>query len=107
MHLLFHCPSNKNIWSTWNAFPTVCNLFNQNHAATNIIFQTLQVLPSEDAALFCCIILSIWKQRNRKIWSEVTDVQGFVFYRAKTLLENWKTSKDIYMEMWLIATASK
>jgi hypothetical protein len=54
----------------WNAFPMVCNLFNQNHVASNIIFQTLQVLPSEDAALFYCII---WKQRNNKIWSEVTD----------------------------------
>jgi hypothetical protein len=43
IHLLFHCPSNKNIWSMWNAFPMVCNLFNQNHAASNIIFQMLTI----------------------------------------------------------------
>jgi len=40
---------------------------------------------------FVVLFLSIWKQRNNKIRSEVTDVHGFVFYRAKTLLENWKT----------------
>ncbi|XP_039687037.1 uncharacterized protein [Medicago truncatula] len=38
---------------------------------------------------------TIWKERNNKIWKEVTDAHGYVFDRAKTLLEDWKSAKSI------------
>jgi hypothetical protein len=77
----------------WHAFPAISNLFFQSQEASGVIFQSLQVLNIDDAAMFCCIIWSIWKQRNNKIWKEVIDAQTFVFDRAKVLLEDWKSAK--------------
>jgi len=93
MHLLFRCASSVNIWNLWNAYPAVSNLFFQSQDTNVIIFQSLQVLNIDDAAMFCCIIWSIWKQRNNKIWKEVIDAQTFVFDRVKVLLEDWKDAK--------------
>jgi hypothetical protein len=62
--------------------------------SAGIIFNILQVLDGGDAALFCCLLWSIWKQRNNKIWNEVIDAQCFVFERAKTLLQDWLAAKD-------------
>ena len=79
VHLLFRCPGSRNIWSMWNAFSAVSHIFDQYQNIKDIIFETLKVLSDGDESLFGCIIWSIWKQRNNKIWKEVTDAQGFVF----------------------------
>jgi hypothetical protein len=94
VHLLFRCPGSRNIWSMWSPSYSVSHLFDQHQDVKDIIFRTLQVLSCDDASMFGCIIC-IWKQRNNKIWKEVTDAQGYVFDRAKTLLEDWKSAKSI------------
>jgi len=58
-HLLFMFPSSCNIWSMWNVYPSIGNLYNQNQDVSGIIFKILQVLSSEDAALFCTILYNI------------------------------------------------
>ena len=95
MHLLFKCAGSKNIWSMWNAYYSVNHILDGYKDIKEVIFKTLKVLQHEDASLFDCIIWSIWKQRNNKIWKEVIDVQGFVFDRAKSLLEDWKAARSI------------
>ena len=95
MHLLFKCAGSRNIWSMWNAYYFVNHILDGYQDIKEVIFKTLQVLQHEDASLFGCIIWSIWKQRNNKIWKEVTDAQGFVFDRAKSLLEDWKVARSI------------
>jgi len=95
MHLLFKCAGSINIWSMWNAYYSVNHILDGYQDIKEVIFKTLQVLQQEDASLFGCIIWSIWKQRNNKIWKEVTDAQGYVFYRAKSLLEYWKAARSI------------
>jgi len=55
----------------------------------------LQVLAADGVALFGCLLWSIWKQRNNKIWNDITDAQSYVFDRAKTMLEDWKTTRSI------------
>jgi len=95
LRLLFQCSSSIHIWNRWDAFPSVSAFFIQNQDARGVIFSSLQVLASDDAALFCCILWSIWKQHNNKIWNEVTDAQAFVFDRAKALLQDWKSAKLI------------
>lgn len=62
------------------------NVINQGQDSVGIIFNILQVLDGGDAALFCCLLWSIWKQRNNKIRNEVIDAQCFVFECAKALL---------------------
>ena len=95
LHLLFRCPGSRNIWSMWNVFSVVSHIFDQYQNIKDIIFETIKVLSNGDESLFGCIIWSIWKQRNNKIWKEVTDAQGFVFDRAKTLLQDWTSAKMI------------
>jgi ribonuclease HI len=95
LHLLFRCQSSMNVWDRWSAFPTVSNIFTQNQDVSSIIFMCLQLLTSDEAALFCYVIWSIWKQRNNKIWNGVTDPQAFVFDRAKSMLEDWKIARAI------------
>jgi len=58
----------------WNANANPCNLINQGHDNVGPIFQMLQVLTLEDAELFYCVLWSIWKQWNNKIWNDVVDV---------------------------------
>jgi len=93
-YLLFKSLGNINIWR-WNAYYFVNHILDGYHDIKEVIFKTLQVVQHEDASLFGCIIWSIWKQRNNKIWKEVTDAQSFVFYRAKSLLEDWKAARSI------------
>ncbi|KEH39570.1 hypothetical protein MTR_2g102247 [Medicago truncatula] len=92
---MFQCSSSMHIRNKWDVFPSVSVFFSQNQDARGVIFSSLQVLTSDDAALFCCILWSIWKQRNNKIWNGVTDAQTFVFDRAKALLQDWKSTKLI------------
>ncbi|XP_024632220.1 uncharacterized protein [Medicago truncatula] len=93
-HLFFKCPSSSNIWTMFDAFQSMSGVINQGQDSAGNIFNMLQVLNAGDAALFCCTLWSIWKQRNNKVWNELTDAQRFVFDRAKTLLDDWKTAKD-------------
>jgi len=76
------------------AFQSMSGVINQGQDSARIVFNMLQVLNGGDAALFCCTLWSIWKQRNNKVWNEVIDTQRFVFERAKTLPDDWKTTKD-------------
>jgi hypothetical protein len=38
-----------------------------------VVFHILQQLSKNDAALFACILWSIWKQHNNQIWNNVID----------------------------------
>jgi ribonuclease HI len=60
-----------------------------NYAASDLIFDLLQQLANEDASLVACVIWSIWKQRNNRIWNNVIDAQNFVFSRAAPLINDW------------------
>ena len=96
VHMLFNCVGIRNIWSMWSAFTSIIHILDGDHDSKDIVFKILQVLPHEDASLFGCVIWSIWKQRKNKIWKEVTDAQGFVFDRAKTLLADWKAARYVH-----------
>jgi hypothetical protein len=63
-------------------------------SCSNCIFQVLQTLSCENAALFACILWSIWKQRNNKVWNDIVDAQCFVLERASSLLYDWKAAKN-------------
>ncbi|MCI15681.1 cytochrome P450, partial [Trifolium medium] len=63
---------------------------NSDDDAQSIIFRILKKLSKNDAAMFACILWSIWKQRNNQIWNNVTDAQSFVFSRAATMLHDWR-----------------
>jgi hypothetical protein len=43
----------------------------------------------EDATLFGCVLWSIWKQRNNKLWNGVVDTQTYVVNQVKTMLYEW------------------
>jgi len=66
--------------------------FRQNLNYSNTIFRILQELSSGDSSLIACILWSIWKQHNNKVWEVVSDVQCFVVERAKSLLFDWESS---------------
>ena len=42
-------------------------LLQQYMDSENIIFKALHDLSKDDASLFCCVLWSIWKQRNNKV----------------------------------------
>ncbi|XP_024632826.1 uncharacterized protein [Medicago truncatula] len=52
------------------------------------------MLNGDEAALFCCILWSIWKQRNNKVWNGVIEAQVVVLERAKVLLQDWRAAKS-------------
>ena len=94
LHLFFRCLGSCNIWSMCESSTTINNVISQGHDSAGIIFQLLHLLNGDDAALLCCIIWSIWKQQNNKIWNDVTDAQMFVLERARTLLQDWRAAKS-------------
>ncbi|MCH92589.1 cytochrome P450, partial [Trifolium medium] len=57
---------------------------------SELIFAVLQRLNVDEAALMVCIIWSIWKQRNNRVWNDVTDTQSVVFSRVVTTLNDWR-----------------
>ena len=93
LHLFFCCSSSCNVWNMWESYSKICNILSQETSSAAIIFQALQTLCAEDATEFCCIMWSIWKQRNNKVWNDVTDVQPFVLARAKSQLFYWRAAK--------------
>jgi hypothetical protein len=95
LHLFFRCPSSCNVWNMWEYFSDICNILNQEQNCAGIIFRVLQTLNADGAAEFCCILWSIWKQRNNKVWNDATDAQVFVLARGKSLLFDWKAAKSI------------
>jgi len=78
LHLLFKCPGSYNMWSMCIFDSANDNTINQEQVVPHIVYQLLQVLSSEEASLFSCVLWSIWKQRNNKIWNETVDAQSFV-----------------------------
>lgn len=94
LHLFFQCPSSLNVWSMLPAFfSSISILLQQDMDSKNIIFKALQNLSIEDAALFCCVLWSIWKQRSNKLWNEVIDTQAYVVERAKVMLHDWQDAR--------------
>ncbi|XP_024626712.1 uncharacterized protein [Medicago truncatula] len=72
---------------------TANNVINQGQDCASDIFQLLQVLHGYEAALFCCILWSIWKQQNNKVWNDVIEAHVAVLDRAKVLLQDWRAAK--------------
>lgn len=66
LRLFFRCPSSCNIWSIWEGYSSISNILSQAHDIKTMIFNILQVLGVDDAAIFCCILWSIWKQKTIK-----------------------------------------
>ncbi|GAU48398.1 hypothetical protein TSUD_405430 [Trifolium subterraneum] len=95
LHVFFKCPSSQNVWSMTSFFQVVSSVINNENEASAIVFQILRQLSKEDAALFACILWSIWKQRNNQIWNNVTDAQSFVFSRANNMLQEWNTVRNV------------
>jgi len=94
LHLFFNCPSSSNILNLSNLSNAVNTAVTQGLNSTAIIFHLLQVLSAEESALFATILWSIWKQRNNKIWNDVTDAQNFVLERASSLLYEWNATRN-------------
>ncbi|CAJ2628079.1 unnamed protein product [Trifolium pratense] len=88
-HVFFDCPSSRNVWSMCSFGNKIIAALHNNYAASNLIFDLLQQLSNEDASLMACVIWSIWKQRNNRIWKNVIDAQNFVFSRAAALINEW------------------
>ncbi|XP_024636306.1 uncharacterized protein [Medicago truncatula] len=95
LHLFFHCPSSCSVWSMWEGYSSIYAILSQDYDSKTIVFKILQVLAAEDAAAFCCILWSIWKQRNDKVWNKVTDANTFVLSRAKDSLHEWKLASNL------------
>lgn len=94
LHLFFRCPGSCNIWSMCESSTTINNVISQGHDIADTIFQLPHMLNGDDAALLCCIIWSIWKQQNNKIWNDVADAHMFVLERARTMLQDWRAEKS-------------
>ena len=77
------------------AFSSIHSLINPGQDCASVIFKILYILNVDNAALLCCILWNIWKQRNNKIWNEVVDAQSFVLERAKTMLYDLKAVRLI------------
>ena len=91
----FQCPSSLNVWSMLHFFSSISILIQQDLDSKNIIFKALQDLSKDDADLFCCVLWSIWKQRNNRVWNEVIDAPVYVVERAKVMLHDWQDARRI------------
>jgi len=79
----------------WEGYSSISAILSQDYDNKTIVFKILHVLAAEDAAAFCCIRWSIWKQRNNKAWNKVTDANAFVLSRAKDSLHEWKLARNL------------
>ncbi|KAK2365042.1 hypothetical protein QL285_089842 [Trifolium repens] len=93
-HVFFSCPSSQNVWSMSTFSQVVSSAANSDNDVNTVIFNILQHLSKDDAALFGCTLWSIWKQRNNQIWNNITDAQSFVFSRAVSLLQDWRAVRE-------------
>jgi hypothetical protein len=72
----------------------VSSAANSDNDVKTVTFDILQHLSKDDAALFGCILWSIWKQHNNQIWNNIIDAQSFVFSRAVSLPHDWRVVRE-------------
>jgi len=82
------------IWNLANLSHVVNTAISQGLNSSAAMFHMLQVLSAKESAIFATILWSIWKQRNNKVWNDVTDVQRFVLERATSLLYEWNATRN-------------
>jgi hypothetical protein len=61
-HVFFNCPNSQNVWSMSIFSQEVSSAANSGNDFKTVIFHILQHLSKNYAALFGCILWSIWKQ---------------------------------------------
>lgn len=71
--------------SSYNSFNT---FINQGRHGSDLIFKLLHVLSREDTTSDSCVLWSIWKQKNNKLWNDVIHAQP-------NLLFDWKAAQKV------------
>ncbi|KEH22274.1 hypothetical protein MTR_7g036825 [Medicago truncatula] len=89
LHLFFQFSSSLNVWSMLPFFSSISILL-QDMDNKNIIFKVLHDLSKDDATLFCCVLWTMWKQRNNRVWDEVIDAPVYVVERENVMLHDWQ-----------------
>jgi len=64
-----------NVWSMSSSYNSFNTFINQGRHGSDLIFKLLHVLSREDATSASCVLWSIWKQKNNKIWNDVIHAQ--------------------------------
>ncbi|KAK2399142.1 hypothetical protein QL285_049000 [Trifolium repens] len=55
----------------------------------------MQNLNQEQQANFSVLLWSIWKRRNNKVWSNISETNTTVCERARHLITGWKQAQQI------------
>jgi hypothetical protein len=92
-HVLFSCPSSVLCWQQARLWNYVSASLNTNNTIIDNLFSVLNKLEKTQQEFFSVMVWSIWKQRNNKVWENITDNAQTVCERARHLITSWRNAQ--------------
>jgi hypothetical protein len=92
-YVLFSCPSSVLCWQQARLWNYVSASLNTNNTIIDNLFSVLNKLEKTQQEFFSVMVWSIWKQRNNKVWENITDNAQTVCERARHLITSWRNAQ--------------
>jgi len=88
----FHCKTANDVWNAANVWHLISSSLSHFHNVPDIIFNLLQQLSTFQIEIINTIMWSISKDRNLKLWQQVSNLSVRILQRAKHLLKGWRNA---------------
>ena len=78
------------VWHFAGLWSHIQNIITTVVPVTNMIFNLVETLPTEQKQAFAAMVWSIWKHRNLKVWEDKTETVATVVERDRVMISDWQ-----------------
>jgi hypothetical protein len=89
-HLFFHSSFAIQVWRFAGLWSHIQNVIATAAPVTDMIFNLLKTLPTEQKQTLAAMVWTIWKHRNLKVWEDKTETAATAVERARAMISDWQ-----------------